>query len=175
MRALPKPLVEMLEREWDAQLFSLYAKNPGIAVRLGWSSYHTLWSRGSQPGYPDRTVWKQRHLFAELKRELTGKKSEDANRVPAPAQVRILDGLAKAGAEVYLWRPGDLDEVARILGRPWDFVGYLDPSRFSFDETFGDYDHGRPPHLSFAGREAWIPRSIWVPGRGRADEAGLVE
>lgn len=169
-----KPLTEMLEKEWDAQLFSRQARNPGLAVRLGWEGYHTLRSRGSAPGFPDWTIWKaERHVFAELKRELTGK-AEDANRRPKPAQVKILDGLSRGGAEVYLWRPSDLDEIARILGSPWRLVPYLDPSRVSLDYDFADYDNGRLPHLiRQTGDGAWIPKSIWIPGKGRADEAGL--
>jgi len=132
VRRAPLALVDVAEKEWDFQLFNARA---GLATTLGWTSYHTLRSRGSQPGYPDRTLWKQRHLFAELKRELTGRKSEDANRRPKPAQVAILDGLATAGAEVYLWRPSDLDEVARILGRPWTFAPAR-PLGTAFDEEW---------------------------------------
>lgn len=165
--ALPKPLTEMLEKEWDSQLFSLSRRNPGLAVRLGWTSYHTLWSRGSQPGYPDRTLWKgtQRVIFAELKRELTGKASLDRIRVPAPAQVAILDGLARAGAECYLWRPSDLDEAASILGKPWRFRRY--------ESGEGMHTPASPPRLVLGDGAAWVPRSIWIPGAGRADEAGV--
>jgi hypothetical protein len=75
-------------------------------VQLGWTTYHTLRSRGSRAGYPDRTLVRERILFVELKREKTG---------PTDDQVEWLDKLATAGGEVYLWRPSDLDEIARIL------------------------------------------------------------
>ena len=74
--------------------------------------YHTLRSKGSQSGFPDRVLVRERVIFAELKREKTG---------PTPNQIEWLDGLAIAGAEVYVWRPRDLEEIGLILsarGRP---------------------------------------------------------
>jgi hypothetical protein len=108
-----KPLEDILEKEWDHTLFN--SKN-GVAAMLGWRlCYHTLRSKGSQSGFPDRVLVRERIIFVELKRELTGKKSEDEKRQPTEHQREWLDGLAAAGAEVYLWRPSDLDEIAKIL------------------------------------------------------------
>lgn len=135
------PLHEMLERDWDRQLFAT-GKRPGLATHLGWRSHWTFNSRGSAHGFPDRTLARDRIIFAELKRDLTGRKSEDANRQPSPAQIEWLDRLATAGAEVYLWRPSDLDEIATILAKRGPFGGLR-----------------------------WTPRSLWIPGRGRADTA----
>ena len=79
------------------------------AKSMGFLCYHTLNSMGSEPGFPDLTlVTVGRVVFMELKRE--GLK-------PTINQVRWLNDLARAGAEVYLvfpsdWRRGD---VARIL------------------------------------------------------------
>ncbi len=99
-----------LEKEFDYQLFN---SKKGLAPMLGWRlCYHTLRSKGSQSGFPDRVLVRERVIFAELKRE---------KGVPTPAQIEWLNGLAAAGAEVYLWRPSDLDEIAKILshrGRP---------------------------------------------------------
>jgi hypothetical protein len=45
-------------------------------------------------------------IWAELK-TATGK--------PTPDQTRVIAELRAAGARVYIWRPSDADEVARIL------------------------------------------------------------
>lgn len=101
-----KPLADILEKEWDYQLFN---SKRGLAPMCGWRlCYHTLRSKGSQSGFPDRVLVRERVIFAELKRE---------KGVPTPAQVDWLNGLAAAGAEVYLWRPSDLDEIGLILSR----------------------------------------------------------
>ncbi len=93
-----------LEKEWDYQLFN---SKKGLAPMLGWRlCYHTLRSKGSQSGFPDRVLVRDRVIFAELKRE---------KGVVTDAQRDWLDGLAAAHAEVYLWRPSDLDEIAKIL------------------------------------------------------------
>lgn len=108
--AAATPLADINESEWDAQLF----RGPkSLAATLGFRlRYHTLRSKGSTSGFPDRVIVRERVLFAELKTE-KGK--------PTDAQVEWLTMLAAAGAEVYLWRPSDLDEIGRILsarGRP---------------------------------------------------------
>jgi hypothetical protein len=103
-----KPLDDILEKEWDATLFN---SQRGLAPMLGWRlCYHTLRSKGSQSGFPDRVlVLRGRIIFAELKRE---------KKVATPVsahQREWLDGLAAGGAEVYLWRPSDLEEIGEIL------------------------------------------------------------
>lgn len=145
-----RPLAGILEKEWDADLFKS-ARPVGLAVTLGWHSYHTLRSKGSKSGYPDRTLWRERILFAELKREKTA---------PTDEQVRILTGLASAGAEVYLWRPSDLDEIARILGHR---------QRFLFDV------YGVPVLSERTGSSGahWQPGSLWLPAGCRSDERGV--
>lgn len=148
-------LTDKLEKQWDADLFN---PKKGLAPLLGWKSYHTLTSKGSAWGFPDRTLWKGRMIFAELKRELTGRKSEDAKRIPTPRQIEVLDDFVRAGCEVYLWRPSDLDEIAKILGKPWQF----NPSVLTV-----------PPRLFTTDAGFWVPNSTWVPGVGRADAVGL--
>jgi hypothetical protein len=143
----PIPLAEKLEKQWDNDLFS---KN-GLATTLGWDSYWTFRSKGSRAGFPDRTACRERIIYAELKRELTGKKSEDANRQPSAFQVYWLDKLAAAGGEVYLWRPSDLDEVARVLGKRWHYSAY-----------------NRSLQVDGKG---WQPASLWIPSVGRSDSA----
>jgi hypothetical protein len=137
-------LADILETDWDAQLF----RGPNaLAKMLGWTSYHTLRSRGSKSGYPDRTLVRDRILFVELKREKTQ---------PTPDQIMWLDKLAGAGGEVYLWRPSDLDEIARVLTarkRPYT------PGEIVY------VDHGAYPPTF------WCPGSQWFAGQGRADTA----
>lgn len=107
------PLAELTEKQWDAQLFN---SRDGLATMLGWKlNYHTLRSKGSRSGFPDRVLVRDRVVYAELKTAI-GK--------PTDGQIEWLDGLARAGAEVYLWRPADLDEIARILTRHYgDLTG----------------------------------------------------
>lgn len=140
--AAATPLAEILEDDWDRQLF----RGPrALAVQLGWFSYHTLRSRGSKSGYPDRTLVRERVVFAELKREKTG---------PTDDQIGWLDKLAAAGGEAYLWRPSDLDEIARILG-----------SRAIFIRR----ELGLNPFLKTGSAAGWTPQSLWIPGQGRHD------
>lgn len=137
-----KPLLDdLLEKDWD---FMLFGRDKGLAPMLGWRlCYHTLRSKGSQSGFPDRVLVRDRIVFAELKRE-QGK--------PTETQRQWLDGLASAGAEVYLWRPSDLDEIATILGKRWTFEKGLDGRRLLRTEL-----------VSYA------PQSLWLAGRGRVD------
>lgn len=149
---LSKALRDLSETEFDALLFR---NRDAVARTLGWGSYHTLRSKGSKAGYPDRTLWRDRVIFAELK----GEKGK-----PTPLQVENLDGLAKAGGEVYLWRPSDLDEIAKILGRRWT----LEPA-----ETIGPSPNLTathfPPRLTAREYGSWTPGSLWIPGEGRFD------
>jgi hypothetical protein len=154
--AVLRPLEDILETEWDATLF----RGPkALANTLGWTSYHTLRSRGSKPGYPDRTLVRDRILFVETKRE------KKTATLVSPEQKEWLDRLSRAGGEVYLWRPSDLDEAAAILAGRWTFQPYA--------EAGGAQATLVMPRLDGSRRSAWTPRSIWIPGAGRADEAGV--
>jgi hypothetical protein len=57
-------------------------------------------------GFPDLVLVRDRVIFAELKSE-TSK--------PTPEQNGWLAALCNAGAEVYLWRPRDLQTIAETL------------------------------------------------------------
>ena len=151
--ALPKPLEELSETEWDGMLFR---SSDSLAKMTGWLTYHTLRSKGSKAGYPDRTLVKDRIVFAELKRH---------KAKPTDLQVEWLDRLARAGGEVYLWRPTDLDEVTRIMGRRWRFVPFRPAEASDFGSSV--------PYLVATGEADFVPASLWIPGLGRADEAGL--
>ena len=81
-----------------------------LASLFDWEYYHTWKSYHSPAGFPDCVLVNpelQRTIFAELKSE-TGQ--------PSPDQYLWLVALTEAGnKEVYLWRPSDFDEVAKIL------------------------------------------------------------
>ncbi len=95
------------EKQWQAIVVRL-------ATMLGWRCYHTHNSRRSDPGWPDLAlclpgVGKRpgRLILAELK--------TDRGKL-RPAQRGWLEILGTVpGVETHIWRPGDLDEVARIL------------------------------------------------------------
>lgn len=93
--------VEITEKAFQAMVVQ-YAK------LLGWKTYHTLHSKGSEPGYPDLCLVRgERIVYAELKRE--------RGRV-SPAQQQWLDALSAApGNEVYVWRPSSWDAIEEVL------------------------------------------------------------
>lgn len=93
------PLEDLTEKVWQQQIVQL-------ARTVGWRSYHTLRSKGSQPGYPDLTLVRDRVVFVEVKTE-KGKLSEK--------QREWLTALWVAGAEVYVARPRDLERLGDVL------------------------------------------------------------
>lgn len=118
MRLAPAlPLDQITEKAWTAQLVGTRG-NPGLARTLGWTmAYHVLRSKGSEPGFPDWVLARERVIFLELKTEL-GKVSD--------AQRGWLRALLDGGAEAYLVRPSDLEDIARVLsqrGDPWQARG----------------------------------------------------
>jgi hypothetical protein len=72
----------------------------------GWLAYHTYRSKRSPSGFPDLVLVRERVLFVELKGERTRVTRE---------QQQWLEALRAAGAETYLWRPDDWDEIQRVL------------------------------------------------------------
>lgn len=148
----PRP--DQNEKSFDADLFN---SQKGLAVRLGWRSYHVLRSKGSKAGFPDRVCYRDRVIYAELKAS-KGK--------PTDYQIETLTALAKAGAEVYLWRPDDLDEVGQILSRRWLFDPegtYASPSDFEATESY------LVPELRFVDGSSLRPKCAWLATGGRRD------
>jgi hypothetical protein len=101
-RHLPAELLS--ESQFTAQLAE-------VARLLHYRRYHTFTARRSPRGFPDE-VWVRppRVIFAEVKTE--------EGRLSDP-QILWLNDLAKAGQEVYLWRPEMLDEIAAHLRHPF--------------------------------------------------------
>lgn len=105
-RAAPAiPLADMLEKQLEQQVIGKKA-HPGLARMLGWRCYHTLRSQGSEPGFPDWCLVRERVVYLELKRE---------KGIVSDAQVLWLTALRKAHAEVYLVRPRHLEAIAAVL------------------------------------------------------------
>lgn len=97
-----------LDRERDFQTLV-----EGIMRANRWSVYSIKRSdlaMATLSGYPDITAWRvhdRRLIFAELK--------TDTGRV-SPAQQAVLDELRQLpNAEVYLWRPKNLEEIRQIV------------------------------------------------------------
>ena len=92
-----------------------------LAEMLGWSWAHFRPAKTTHgwkvpvsgplgAGWPDLTLVRDdRLVFAELKRS--------TSNVPSPDQQFTLSLLGGA-AETYVCRPGDIDDIARILGAP---------------------------------------------------------
>lgn len=72
-----------------------------------WEWYHTFNSMHSRKGFPDLVLVRDgRLVFAEVKRQ-TGSVSDE--------QQYWIDLLTAAGAEAYVWRPSDWEQVKAVL------------------------------------------------------------
>lgn len=94
------------EKAFQAQVIQL-------AKAYGWRYYHTHDSRRSVEGFPDLVLVSHKRsparlVFAELKAE---------NGRLTDAQRGWHHALVEAGQEVYLWKPRDMDEIIKVLGR----------------------------------------------------------
>ena len=78
-----------------------------LAAIYHWRYYHTWTSIHSPRGFVDVVMVKgNRLVFAELK--------SDKGKLTA-YQEEWLDALKDTGAEVYVWRPGDFNEIVEVL------------------------------------------------------------
>lgn len=100
-----KPLHTLDEKEYTGLVIGTKA-NPGVARMFGFRVYHTLRSKGSQPGFPDWTLARERVVFLELKTE-TGKVSDH--------QAGWLQALNAANVEAYVVRPRHFDAITVVL------------------------------------------------------------
>ena len=76
---------------------------------FGWKMHFTWMSMHSPKGMLDLLLInreKKRVIFAELK--------SDKGKL-TPEQQETFDGLEACGQEVYVWRPGDIEHIARLL------------------------------------------------------------
>ena len=107
----PVVRIEPTETEFQAQIIDL-------ARLLGWRVAHfrpAMTRHGWRTpvaadgaGFPDLVLVRERVIYAELKAR-RGKLTEEQQTWNA--------ALAAGGAEVYLWRPAALDDIAQILRR----------------------------------------------------------
>jgi hypothetical protein len=72
-----------------------------------WRCYHTRFSLGSDPGFPDLILARGARLIAA---ELKGPKGKTRE-----GQEEWLAAFRQSGAEVYLWTPNDLDQIHMVL------------------------------------------------------------
>jgi hypothetical protein len=91
----------MTEKQWEKWVV-------GTAHDFGWERYHPWLSIHSPRGWPDEALCRPpRLVLAELK-TMAGKLG--------PAQERWQELLKQCpGVEVYVWRPCDQEQVARVL------------------------------------------------------------
>ena len=75
---------------------------PGLTKSGRW----TTAVQGDGAGFPDLVLVRERVVWAELKSDKGTMSDEQKAWVAA---------LVKAGCEVYVWRPGDWDEVVEVL------------------------------------------------------------
>lgn len=94
------------ERRWQREV-------EGALRQFGWMFYHTWNSKNSEAGFPDLIAFKvggrhlmPRFLTVELKRE---------NGKVTPPQETWLQAFRDAGAEAFVWRPSQWDEVLAWL------------------------------------------------------------
>ena len=101
-----KPTIPVTEADLREQIRTL-------CKLYGWLMYFTFNSFHSPRGFPDLVLCRPGGqgrvggvIFAELKRE-TGQVK--------PQQEEWLQALRDAGQTVYVWRPSDIEEIARVL------------------------------------------------------------
>jgi hypothetical protein len=86
---------------------------------FGWKMYFSWTSIHSPRGFPDLVLVNpelKRTIFAELK---------DDKKQPTPEQLEWLEALEAAGQAVFLWRPRDIETIAKVLSpQPVDELLY---------------------------------------------------
>tara|TARA_R100000306_G_scaffold38814_1_gene38551 strand:+ start:747 stop:1142 length:396 start_codon:yes stop_codon:yes gene_type:complete len=78
-----------------------------LARAYGWTDWHVLRSKGMRAGFPDLVLIRPPDLvWVELKSE-KGRLS--------PAQKEMHEMLRACGQQVYLWYPGNEEEIMEVL------------------------------------------------------------
>lgn len=121
--------------ELDLQRAIVGTKPPGLAVIFGWEHVHfrpamtkhgfrTPGSGSMAKGWPDLTLVRPRDrrlIFAELKSDVAKPTPEQdtvlgiLRELETGGEPSILATGRGPQIEVYVWRPRDLDDIARIL------------------------------------------------------------
>jgi hypothetical protein len=82
-----------------------------LARQHGWLVYHTLDSRGSDPGFPDLVLVRAGILFfVELKTDTGKETAEQKLWGDTLAEVKL--------TRAAIWRPCTMDAIERILTKP---------------------------------------------------------
>jgi hypothetical protein len=98
-------LAGVSEKKWQDTVIA-------ICRARGYLVYHTHDSRRSAPGFPDLVIAGHgRVIFAELK--VVGADLDPAQRAWAN---QLAEAVKSRNQGMYLWRPGDLDEINEVLG-----------------------------------------------------------
>ncbi len=103
---------EELRRDWERGITEkeFLGQIVTFARALGYMVYHTHDSRRSEPGFPDLVMASKKWgkiIYAEIKTS-TGKITA--------AQDEWIRTLVHAGAEVYVWRPRNWNDIIEALG-----------------------------------------------------------
>lgn len=102
MKAVARPMTERDLREQVRTLCKLF----------GWRMAFTQYSIRSPKGFPDLVLCRPpRLILAELKSDV-GKTTQQQDEWLADLRVVA----AATEIEVYVWRPADVDDIARVLG-----------------------------------------------------------
>ena len=103
--------IAITEVEWQQQVIQL-------ALTLGWQYLHVRRSIGKGKrwvtatnivGWPDLLLWAPGRGLVAVELKVGGNK-------PTAEQVDVLASLSAAGVRTMVAYPGDLDELARLLG-----------------------------------------------------------
>jgi hypothetical protein len=79
-----------------------------VARAFWWRRFHTWLSKHSPAGFPDEVLCRPpRLVFAELKSE--------RGKLSAEQEAWLEDLRGVPGVEVYVWKPADMKEIARVL------------------------------------------------------------
>ena len=99
-----------------------------LARMLGWKTYHTLRSEGSDPDFPDLVMARRRKFWVNGRPAKT-REYQELNPIPrlivaelkregknaTPGQQEWLDFFKEIGAETYVWCPSDWETIQKVL------------------------------------------------------------
>lgn len=91
------------EKEFQSETESLFRSMPG----KNWQVYHTLRSKGSEPGFPDLVLIDERGRLVAIELKVR-------DYVPTAHQERWLRAFRRAGAEVYVFWPRHRKHITQV-------------------------------------------------------------